>query len=177
MLRRTALFVAIGALALGAACTPVKQRGNARFIDKVFGQAHQTRDIVYAVAPDLVTGQPVNLLLDVYQPVGDSSTNRPVVIWVHGGGFATGSKANTARVAYEYAQRGYVTLSINYRLDPGNQCDGAATDPAEIARCNRAKLAAQHDAQAVVRWVRANAGALGVDPGRIAIGGFSAGAV
>ncbi len=181
MFRRSALLVAVGALALVSACTPIKPRGNTRYIDKVFGQATVTSDIVYATAPDLVTGAPVDLRLDVYQPTGDTLANRPAVIWIHGGGFRNGAKGATAQIAYEYAQRGYVTLSINYRLDPGNRCDeigdGTVTDPNEIARCDRATLAAQYDAQAAVRWVRGNAGALGVDPAKIAVGGFSAGAV
>jgi acetyl esterase/lipase len=181
MFRRLVLLLALGALVGATACAPLKPRGNARYIDKIFGRADVARNIHYATVPDLVTGQPVALHFDVYAPAGDAVTNRPAVIWVHGGGFRNGSKANTAQVAYEYAQRGYVTFSINYRLDPGNRCqdigDGTVTDPAEIARCEAAILAAQHDAQAVVRWARANAAALGVDPGRIAMGGFSAGAV
>ena len=92
---------------------------------------------------------------------------------------------NTDQIATEYAQRGYVTFSIDYRLDPGNRCAevqaGTITDPTararETARCRAAIVGAQHDAQAVVRWVRANAAAYRVDPTRIAMGGFSAGAI
>ena len=143
------------------------------------------QNITYATAPDLVSAAPVALKLDVFQPAGDTVTNRPAVIWVHGGGFRTGAKAATTTVASEYAQRGYVTVSIDYRLDPGNRCqdvqDGKITDPdelaAETARCERAIFAAQHDTQAVARFVRSNASAYGVNPGKIAVGGFSAGAV
>ena len=48
---------------------------------------------------------------------------------------------------------------------------------AQQARCQAAIFAAQHDAQAAVRWVRANAARYGVDPGKVAMAGFSAGAV
>jgi dienelactone hydrolase len=176
-------FLALGALAVATvACVPP---GPKRYVDLVFPQVATTQNVKYATAPDLVNGSPVDLRLDVFRPTGDTVTNRPAVIWVHGGGFRTGTKAATTAVASEYAQRGYVTLSIDYRLDPGNRCqdvqDGKITDPNELeietARCERAIFAAQHDTQAVVRFVRANAAAYGVNPGKIAVGGFSAGAV
>jgi predicted esterase len=180
---RRIIVLAVGILAVAAvACVPP---GPKRYRDIVFSQVTTTQNVTYATAPDLVSGAPVALKLDVFRPTGDTVRNRPAVIWVHGGGFRTGTKAATTTVASEYAQRGYVTLSIDYRLDPGNRCqdvqDGKITDPdelaAETARCERAIFAAQHDTQAVVRFVRANASAYGVDPGKIAVGGFSAGAV
>jgi acetyl esterase/lipase len=170
-------------LALSAvACVPP---GPNRYRDLVFPQVTTTQNVTYATAPDLVSGTPVTLKLDVFRPTGDTVTGRPAIVWVHGGGFRGGTKAATTVVASEYAQRGYVTLSIDYRLDPGNRCqdvqDGKITDPNELAietaRCERAIFAAQHDTQAVVRFLRANAAGYGVDPGKIAVGGFSAGAV
>jgi acetyl esterase/lipase len=180
---RRSLAVLAGMTAVVAiACVPP---GPKRYRDIVFAQASTTANVKYATAPDLVTGTPVDLLFDMFTPSGDTVTNRPAVIWVHGGGFRAGGKAATTTVASEYAQRGYVTLSIDYRLDPGNRCqdvqDGKITDPNELAietaRCERAIFAAQHDTQAVVRFVRAHATDYGVDPGKIAVGGFSAGAV
>lgn len=156
-----------------------------RYIDRIFPETTATTDVLYAAAPSLTTGAPEQLLLDSYTPTGDSASGRPAIVFIHGGGFRSGDKRNDAPEATEYAQRGFFTVSINYRLDPGNRCgdldDGLITDPAEyaveLARCSRAVIAAQHDAQASVRWVRANATALGVDPGRVAVIGFSAGAV
>ena len=186
---RRSLLVLVGVVAVAAvACMPPPGGGGGspkRYVDLVFPQVSTTPNVKYATAPDLVSGAPVDLKLDVFMPAGDTAKNRPAVIWVHGGGFRTGTKAATTTVASEYAQRGYVTLSIDYRLDPGNRCqdvqDGRITDPdelaAETARCERAIFAAQHDTQAVVRFVRANAAAADVNPGMIAVGGFSAGAV
>ena len=181
---RRILVVVVGLLLLTvvAACVPP---GPKRYRDIVFTQVSTTANVKYATAPDLVTSTPVDLRLDLFRPIGDTVTNRPAVIWVHGGGFRGGAKSATTAVASEYAQRGYVTLSIDYRLDPGNRCqdvqDGRITDPNELAietaRCERAIFAAQHDTQAVVRLVRANASTYGVDPTKIAVGGFSAGAV
>jgi acetyl esterase/lipase len=180
---RRIIVLGVGVLAVAAvACVPP---GPKRYRDIVFPQLTTTQNVTYATAPDLVSGTPVTLKLDLYRPTGDTAADRPVIIWVHGGGFRTGTKAATTTVASEYAQRGYVTLSIDYRLDPGNRCqdvqDGKITDPNELAieraRCERAIFAAQHDTQAVVRFVRANAAGYGVNPGKVAVGGFSAGAV
>jgi acetyl esterase/lipase len=133
---------------------------------------------------DLVTGEPVELRLDVYEPAGDTEAQRPLIVWIHGGGFAAGSRETLADVATAYARLGYVTASIDYRLDPGNQCQGVQDETvppdeaeAERARCGRAIQAAQDDSAAAIAWLRGQAGELGIDPTRLAVGGFSAGAV
>jgi predicted esterase len=69
------------------------------------------------------------------------------------------------RYAADSARRGFVSATISYRLAPSIQFLG------------RAIPAAQHDAQASVRWFRRHARRLGVDPKRIFIGGYSAGAI
>jgi dienelactone hydrolase len=159
--------------------------GTTRYVDQVFASVTADTGLVYATAPDLSTSAPVDLAADLFRPAGDTADLRPAIVWIHGGGFKAGSRSSTTDVAQSYARRGYVTASIDYRLDPGNRCqdvqDGVITDPVEAAaerdRCTVAIIAAQHDAQAAVRWLRANASAFGIDPGRIAVGGFSAGAV
>lgn len=124
-------------------------------------------------------------------------TNRPAIVWLHGGGFAVAidsmySLANG--VGREYAQRGYVGFSVEYRTDttlvgsgarPPSLCQWVQdnVDPSNpvwqqrSAQCRRNVLAAQHDAQAAVRWIRDHATQFGIDPNKIAVGGFSAGAV
>jgi len=154
-----------------------------RYQQPVFtpAQIATTADVVYGGGPDLRSGQPVDLALDVYRPDASADpepAGRPAIVWLYGGGFRTGSKEAVVDVARAYAQRGYVTVAPDYRVDPGNDCQaiqhGSAGDQ---SRCQAAILAAQHDAQAAVRWVRAHADELGVDPTKIAAGGFSAGAV
>ena len=175
---RTRVVLAVCVVAmLGVGC--------ARYVTPIFSSVSSTLDVRYATAPALVTGIPVDLKLDVYEPTGDTVGGRPAIIWVHGGGFRVGDKSATSDVAIAYAKRGYVTFSINYRLDPGNKCqavqDGKITDPTQLAietaRCEAAILAAQHDAQAAVRYVRAHAADYDIDAEGIAMGGFSAGAV
>ena len=146
--------------------------------------------------PPLVDGdQPLRLW--VANP-NDGRTNRPAILWFHGGGFAVGidsmyGLANGTGKAY--AKRGYVSISVEYRTDttlvgsgtrPPSLCQwvqdwtGSPTDATYLARkaqCARNIIAAQEDALGAIRWVRAHATELGIDPNRIAVGGFSAGAV
>ena len=83
---------------------------------------------------------------------------RPGVVFVHGGGFHEGFPEMLIRYANHLAAEGYVTACIRYRLV------GEATWPAAV-----------EDAKCAVRWLRANAGAIGLDPDRIAVAGNSAG--
>jgi dienelactone hydrolase len=165
-----------GCVAVLGACTVPAPPGDAplRYRDRVFTGVTVTSDLTYGRAPDL-TGMPVDLKLDLYQPTGDTVSPRPAVIWVHGGGFHAGDKTqgNVTKLARQFAQRGFVTASINYRLMGTDRCAGVQPVPAS---CEAAAVEAQHDAQAAVRWLRANAAQYRIDPGRIAIGGGSAGA-
>lgn len=161
--------------ALLAGCTVPAPPGAAplRYRDAVFTDVGVAKDLVYGSAPD-ASGTPVDLKLDLYRPTGDTVAQRPAVVWVHGGGFSKGDKASGANFATYFAQRGYVVVSINYRLLAPPSC-GGELDPAP--ECEAAAIEAQHDAQAAVRWLRVNASTYGVDPNRIAVGGGSAGAV
>ena len=97
-----------------------------------------------------------------------------MIIWVHGGGFSAGDKSDGTDWSTAFARRGYVTVSLGYRLLATGPCGGSATVP---DYCYTAAYAAQHDAQAAVRWLRLHAAFLKIDPNRIAMAGQSAGAV
>lgn len=156
---------------------------NQRYRAPMFAGAGSTT-LTYGTANDLITGLPLSLRLDLYRPIGDVETSRPLLVWVHGGGFAYGNRSDMSNEARAYARLGYVTASISYRLDVGNKClqvqAGAFTGAAlvaERARCERAILAARDDAAMAVAWLRAHAAQYGIDPTRVAIGGSSAGAI
>ncbi len=146
-----------------------------RYRDEVFGNFSVTSDLQYGSAPDL-SNNPVALKLDLYEPDGDSASQRPAVVWVHGGGYNKGDKAFGPALVMGplLAKRGYVFVSINYRLLAPESCTSAA---GVSSACQTAAVAAAHDAQAAVRWLRANAAAYRIDPNRIGIGGESAGAI
>jgi acetyl esterase/lipase len=162
-------------LALAVAFALGGQRAAAdgvRYRDEVFDSATTARDIAYGQAID-EHGQLETLYLDLYEPAGDTEPLRPAFVWIHGGGFTGGDKADAlnAEIATRFAKRGYVTTSINYRLREGDYFD--VGDP----RLPQVMAEAQHDAQAAVRWLRANAAAYHIDADRIAVGGTSAGAI
>lgn len=157
---------------------------NQRYRAQVFAGVTVTSNLMYGTANDLITGLPVGLLLDLYRPAGDTNTSRPLLVWVHGGGFAYGNRGDMAAESRAYARLGYVTATISYRLDYGNKClqvqAGAFTGAeliTERARCERAILAARDDAATAIAWLRAHAVDYGIDPTRVAIGGSSAGAI
>lgn len=101
--------------------------------------------------------------LDLYFPSGDFRSNRPAVVFIHGGGFTGGDKAEyrSASVSADLCRAGYVVVSCNYVLGSKTR---EGVWPQNIADCRNA-----------VRWVRAHAKELGVDPARIAVAGGSAG--
>jgi acetyl esterase/lipase len=97
--------------------------------------------------------------LDVYQPLSRKSPNLPLLIFIHGGGFRSGSKDSGVRHLSEYVGSGkYVGASIGYRLT------GEAQWPSQI-----------HDCKAAIRYLKANAATFGVDADKIAVFGTSAG--
>ena len=164
-----------------------------RFIDPVFDSVVVTSDVPYGSNYSrlpILAGQsdvPLDLplVMDVYEPAGDTLGDRPVVIITQGGDFLPavlnltpyGDKLDSAMVAFSmaFAKRGYVALSINHRTgwNPAN--------PEEIERTKgilEASVSATQDMRTAVRWVRKHAredgNTFGLDSTRIAVGGEDA---
>lgn len=100
------------------------------------------------------------LLLDYLAPDPRPAAALPALVWIHGGGWEAGDKRAgfVESLGPALVQAGFVSFSINYRLS------------------DQAKFPAQvHDVKAAVRWVRANADELDIDPERIGVWGHSAG--
>jgi acetyl esterase/lipase len=174
-LPRAALVAAL--VLVLAACdahiTTPPGEGTIRYRDEVFSSVSVTSGLTYGQAPG-AGGAPQDLRLDLYQPTGDAVAARPAIVWVHGGSFRTGSRTSPELVdqATVFSKKGFVNVSISYRLD-ATGC--SASSPG--ASCVTAMRNAKEDAQAAVRWLRANAATYRIDPKRIAIGGSSAGAI
>ena len=134
----------------------------------------------------------IPLLLDLYVPDNDSQ-NRPVYLFIHGGGFTGGTKTKPEIVAMAnyYASRGWIFASIDYRTTEelqGNFFTGIApqewidftlqnAETPKNARQSIAMYAAQRDAKAALRWIVANASTYNINTDFITVGGASAGAV
>jgi acetyl esterase/lipase len=173
--RRALVAIVLSAVVCGTA-TAVSalpaRTGGRRYRDPVFRKVVTRSDIVYGHAVDQ-NGTRVTLTLDLYEPKGDTVAARPIVVWVHGGGFSGGDKTSFELVdeATDLARKGYVNASIDYRLAPRG-CVGTITQS-----CLTGIVQAMQDAQTAVRYLRAHATKFGIDTKRIAIGGSSAGAI
>ncbi len=116
------------------------------------------KDISYATIPATKTQGEIDLKLDLYVPEVSSETDhaRPLIIWIHGGGWQGGDKERCP--AASFVAHGFVVASIQYRLTD------VAHWPAQI-----------YDCKAAVRFLRASAGRFDIDADRIGVWGASAG--
>ncbi len=115
----TLLFFTLVALGLNA---------QERYVDEIFTEVAVESDIVYATNISVITGAPAptELLLDVYTPVGDTETNRPLIKVFHTGNFLpqlvngqiNGNKTDpyVVDMIERLVRRGYVVASVTYRL-------------------------------------------------------------
>jgi acetyl esterase/lipase len=155
------LVPAVAGLALLASTTTSCQwPAGTRYVYKVF-DAVDTTTVVYRTAPEW-DGGTIELHMDIYQPQGDTVAQRPVMLWMHGGGWIGGDRGLMTGYATDSAQRGYVGVSIQYRLR--DQPSAAAV------------WDAYDDAVAAVEWLKAHAAEYRIDPDAIVAGGHSAGA-
>ncbi len=149
-----------------------------------------TKDITYAEGLSHESINSTNatvkqLKLDAYVP-NNSDTNRPAILLIHGGGFVSGSKdvESMTYLANYFAARGWVTFSINYRLQGDLGTVPAAwvpfaqnnLDPSAVNQFF-ALYPASRDAKAALRWLHANASTYNINTDYITVGGGSAGAV
>jgi acetyl esterase/lipase len=121
--------------------------------------ASAAKDVVYVPG----SNNPMHKL-DIYTPMtAKPSVGYPLIVYVHGGGFARGDKFSPGgddfRAAMKCLDSGFMVASINYRLS------GTDTAPAQIV-----------DTKAAVRYLKANAAKYGFNPAKIFLMGVSAGA-
>lgn len=111
------------------------------------------RDVAYGAVGDR------KLVLDIVRPKPEPKDPMPVVVFIHGGGWAGGNKQHGLPFLVPLAEKGYFCVSVGYRLT------GEAPWPAQI-----------HDCKAAIRWLRANAQKYHLNPDKIGVWGASAGA-
>lgn len=134
------------------------------------------RDIPYTVAPAF-NGRMDTLKLNVWYPTDDDATRRPLIVWVHGGGFTAGNRAEMNAVCERWASRGYVAATISYRLGfygPWPFDPPFAYDTAEVVRACYRGL---QDLRSALSYLADNASRYKLDTSRTILGGASAGAI
>ena len=107
------------------------------------------KDVLYGSVGDLA------LRLDFYEPT-QRRQERPLIVWVHGGAWRSGTKSGVPIV--KLREQGFAIASVDYRLSP------VAKFPAQI-----------HDIKSAIRFLRANVDRFGVDANRFVLAGSSAG--
>lgn len=143
-----------------------------RYDQEVFSSVDISSNIIYGSNIN-ANNASENLIMDIYQPSGDTAQFRPLIVWVHGGSFIGGTKndQDITSLSMAFAKRGYVCASISYRLGI----------PVPIGETNATKAVyrAVQDMKAAVRFFRKDAATSNtykIDPEIIFGGGSSAGA-
>ena len=159
---------------VSAQTAPISACDGNRYINQVF--ADYTKTVVtYGSNVGAAGGNQVTLYMDIYQPKNDTATSRPAIVVAHGGSFIFGDKSDMSAYCIDLAKRGYVAVSIQYRLYPIFQL--GAPDSIKIMRQG---IMAMGDMKAAVRELRLDAATTNlykVNPNWIFSGGYSAGAI
>lgn len=153
--------------------------GQGRYLIDAFDSVVVTQGIVFGsnAQPTITDPNAVQTLrLDLYEPYGDTASERPLLIMAFGGAFLLGSRqdADVTEICQRMARKGYVCAAIDYRLTP----ELFFTRTESLAF--QAVMKAVHDMRAAVRFFRADADTAmtyRINTSQIYAGGISAGGV
>jgi acetyl esterase/lipase len=165
MLKNTFIFIALFCIAVAVpAQTPH------RYKDMIFREVNVDTDLSYH--PIATKGEKKTWLFDLYQPKGDDALHRPLIIWMHGGGFKFGSKTARGIVLWSktFARRGYVCATINYHLSNKNPLS-------RFDELEKSSYYAVQDVKLAVEYFKTNAARYHIDPDKIILAGNSAGGI
>lgn len=142
-----------------------------RYLTYVYSDIDSIIGEIYGTSIDYLSLNQ-ELLFDFYSPKLDTTQKRPLIIYIHGGGFTSGSRTypSVKLLCRKMAMKGYTVANIDYRLDPEFNLYDSDED-------RRAMTDAMHDAKQAIRYFKANAALYKIDTNNIFIGGESAGAI
>lgn len=159
----------LGIVTLFSTLITTAQCDTSRYIHPIFDSLIIHNDVKYGEAQVwYFPYSNTDLFMDIFEPEDDSLTKRPLMIWVHPGGFLAGDKTAEDMVALcdSFARRGYVTATISYRL---------GFNPLSEASAERAVYRGVQDARAAIRYLKEHHLDYGIDTNHTFIGGSSAG--
>ncbi|MFT6500075.1 MAG: poly(3-hydroxybutyrate) depolymerase [Crocinitomicaceae bacterium] len=159
----------IGILGTVQAQTPCD---NGRYYTELFPNVTITNGVQFG-SNTTWTGANMDLTMDIYEPTGDTETERPLIIWAHGGSFIAGSRedGDVVALATAFAKKGFVCVSIDYRT---------GMFPIDSVNAVKAVVRATQDMKGSIRFFyedKQNSNTYKIDTNNIIIGGSSAGAV
>jgi len=141
------------------------------FIERQYG-FHVEMDVPYGSALNY-NNTNVNLAMNIFKPVGDGNTQRPLLVLIHGGGFTAGNRNQMNQLCEWYAERGYVAATISYRLGLHHVINPVfAVDFHEMVR---ALYRGMQDTRGAIRFLKERAELDSTDVNRVAVVGGSAG--
>lgn len=145
-----------------------------RYFTEVFTEVQCTKSVKFGEGLT-IGGEMQELFMDVYEPVGDAATKRPVIFLAFGGSYIGGSRDEIDWLCEQYARRGFVAASIDYRL-----YDLPLIPlPTEI-EITEVVIKSISDMKAAIRHLRQDADTdniFRIDPEFVFVGGISAGAI
>ncbi|HRN57268.1 MAG TPA: alpha/beta hydrolase [Agriterribacter sp.] len=146
-----------------------QQLAATRYKDRVFTTVAVDKNITYQPVPP-AGAKAKYYLFDLYQPENDTGSSRPLIIWIHGGGFTFGNKNSRGIPLWcrRFAERGYVCAAVNYRLSKAN----TLSDPTALIN---ACADAVEDINHSVSFFKSNHARYKIDTNRIILAGNSAG--
>lgn len=169
---RKIYILLLSSLINGAALIAQSPCASGRYSTDTFTNITTTSNVIYG-SNIKSNGSSQSLTMNIYQPAGDLETARPLIIWAHGGSFSFGSSTDVdvATLSQKFTKKGYVCVSINYRL---------GITPFDSVGVVKAVMRAVQDMKASVRFFykdKLTANTYKIDTNNIFIGGSSAGAV
>ncbi len=145
-----------------------------RYMEPIFNNLIETFDVKYGENIS-VTGQTVELFVDVFEPEESDVNARPLVLLLHGGSFVTGDKSSMHNICRDFASRGYVAATMSYRL-----FDGPLIPLPDSLVLIEVVVQSVEDAFGAMRFFINDAQTddlFGINPDMIFIGGTSAGGI
>jgi len=141
-----------------------------RFKTDIFTSMDSNVNIRYGEAKN-IKNEMETLMLDVFMPSADTMKKRPLIVFIHGGGFQNGNRkvSITQRTVRQFVPKGYVVSCISYRL--------GIEDPKSNKDYAEAMYRAQQDARTAIRFLKANATRWNIDTAQVFVCGTSAGAM
>ena len=141
-----------------------------RFKSDIFTSIDSNVNVRYGEATN-IKNEMETLMLDVFMPSADTMKKRPLIVFIHGGGFQNGNRkvSITQRTVRQFVPKGYVVSCISYRL--------GIEDPKSNKDYAEAMYRAQQDARTAIRFLKANATRWNIDTAQVFVCGTSAGAM
>ncbi|MEO1516217.1 MAG: T9SS type A sorting domain-containing protein [Bacteroidota bacterium] len=172
-------------------CAVFALQAQTRYLDQVFSGSMVTNNVKYATNISVLTGsaESQDLLMDVYQPMGDTLDDRPVIVYFHTGSFLpplfnggiTGSRTDSTvvNVCKRMNELGYVAIAATYRAGWNPAATGPAGQNIRTGTLLNAAYRGIQDARSLIRFLRKSVAEednpYGIDPDKIVLWGQGTG--